>query len=151
MLTSFTKINFVSDLRDQSLNVLDKKGFNPMIQQNSHFQQLHFASKIEVSEQRGITTVKVELRQVHLEYLIPTDIAIRLNGGSTRGKWTSQRVNQKLAQMGYQTKPYGEWQYTDTGKQFACFDRKDGLKWHPKVIDLIIENDPPFQQLRLAV
>ena len=103
-------------------------------------------------------TLNVELRPVYevppvpsQEYLIPTDIAIYLNGGSTRGKWTSQRVNQKFAEMGYQTKPYREWQYTDTGKQFACFDRKDGLKWHPKVIDLIIENDPPFQQLRLAV
>jgi hypothetical protein len=57
----------------------------------------------------------------------------------------------ELTQGGDQTKPYGEWQYTDIGKQFACFDRKEGLKWHPKVIDLIIENDPPFQQLRLAV
>ncbi|TAE59815.1 MAG: hypothetical protein EAZ87_08210 [Nostocales cyanobacterium] len=119
--------------------------------QNSHLQQLHFASRIEVFEQPGITKVKVELRRVHLEYLIPTDIAIRLNGGSTRGKWTSQRVNQKLAKMGYQTKPYGEWQYTDIGKQFACFDRKEGLKWHSKVIDLIIEDDSPFQQLSLAV
>lgn len=85
------------------------------------------------------------------EYLIPTDIATYLNGGSIRGKWTSQRVNQRLAEIGYQTKPYGEWQYTDIGKKFACFNRKEKLKWHRKVIDLIIENDPPFQQLRLAV
>jgi hypothetical protein len=112
---------------------------------NLEVKHLEIKFKLELGQVDEVQSIPTQ------EYLISTDIAIHLNGGSIRGKWTSQRVNQKLAEIGYQTKPYGEWQYTDIGKKFACFDRKEGLKWHPKVIDLIIENDSPFQQLRLAV
>ncbi|XWU47289.1 MAG: hypothetical protein HEQ09_20845 [Dolichospermum sp. UKL202] len=138
----------VLDCPDQGLLLIDKKGILFIMAQNFEI------SNLVVLEQGGITTVKLECKIAMIspitpqEYLIPAGIAYHLNGGSTRGKWTSQRVNKMLEVMKYQQRHYWQWEPTIQGQQFADFSSRD-LKWSPEVINLILQQQP--QQLRLAV
>ncbi|HLO88239.1 MAG TPA: hypothetical protein VK203_24995 [Nostocaceae cyanobacterium] len=70
-----------------------------------------------------------------VEYLTPTEIAYILRQ-RTGKKWTPVSINQKLAEMGYQIKPFYEWQPTAKGIQFANFSSRM-LKWNREIIDLI--------------
>ena len=116
-----------------------------MTQNTEYLQPLHFATgNVEVSQYRGITTVKVEWRQ----YLTATEIAHNHLSPITGEKWTHRRVNKMLEVMKYQQKPYGHWQPTIKGQHYADFS-SPVLKWSPEVINLILQQLP--QQLRLAV
>ncbi|MDB9438016.1 hypothetical protein BMF77_02666 [Dolichospermum sp. UHCC 0315A] len=119
-----------------------------MMPQNTEYSQLpHFkvSGNLKLILEVDLRLTKQTLPK---EYLIPAGIAYHLNGGSTRGKWTSQRVNKMLEVMKYQQRHYWQWEPTIQGQQFADFSSRD-LKWSPEVINLILQQQP--QQLRLAV
>jgi|694.fasta_scaffold03404_7 hypothetical protein len=151
MLTVVSK-KTVPDLRDQGLLFIDKKGIVFIMAQKDNLQPLHVEiSNSEVSANLKVC-VTIDLRLINQKYprkyLKAEDIARELNSRTGEDYWSERKVNKKLAELGYQIKPYQAWQPTEKGRQIADFSNPVP-KWSPQVVDLILQQLP--QQLRLAV